>query len=40
MEKESIFKNKFDGGNCLNAATAQANNFTEIQIQLNYKGFY
>lgn len=40
MEKEGLFANKFDGDNCINPVTVQTNNFTEIQIQVNYKAFY
>lgn len=40
MEKDGYFANIFDGDNYINPVTVQANNFTEIQIQVNYKAFY
>lgn len=40
MEKEGLFANTFDGDNYINPVTVQANNFTEIQILVNYKAYY
>lgn len=40
MEKDGLFANKFDGDNYINPVTVQANNFTEIQILVNYKAYY
>lgn len=40
MEKEGLFANTFDGDNYINPVTVQANNFTEIQIMVNYKAYY
>lgn len=40
VEKEGLFANIFDGDNCINPVTVQANNFTEIQILVNYKAYY
>ncbi|MCK5467242.1 MAG: carboxypeptidase regulatory-like domain-containing protein [Cyclobacteriaceae bacterium] len=40
MEKDGYFANIFDGDNYINPVTVQANKFTAIQIQVNYKAFY
>ncbi len=40
IEKEGLFANRFDGKNYINPVTVQANNFTEIQILVNYKAYY
>ena len=40
MEEEGYFANLFDGGNYINPVTVHTNNFTEIQILVNYKAFY
>ncbi len=40
MEKDGYFANRFDGDNYINPVTVYANNFTEIQIQVNCKAFY
>ncbi len=40
MEKEGLFANTFDGDNYISPVTVQANNFTEIQILVNYMAYY
>jgi len=40
MEKEGYFANIFDGDNYINPVTVQINNFTDIQILVNYKAYY
>lgn len=39
-EEKGFFANRFDGNNYINPVTVQANKFTDVQIQVNYKAYY